>query len=281
MHKPSAFFLNALLALFTIPSALAVTVFTTNPAGQSAYETAPPNGTGFSYTGTVNSSSGVYLGNYSGSYYVLTADHVGSPLNSGSFTFTLGSTPSNQIQYNVVAGSYRQVQSGLDLGVFAITSSNTTQLDALTNLVLGTPMLTTATNLNLIGYGGGTKRGGFNTPESDQNGELYENVSYDGYNEVVFTTDFDSLEGQAQAIPNDSGGGVFNLGPGGLELTGIMVAVDNLANPTITYSVDVNTYRTQILQAVPEPASGLLVVSGLLFLGFTSVRRLLQRRPGL
>ncbi len=239
----------------------AVQVFTTG--SPTTYESAPPNEQGFNYTGTVNGSSGVYLGKYNGSYFVLTADHVGGG------NFTLGST-----SYTLVPSSYTQVQIGVDLGVFAITSADTTPLDALTNLILSSITPLPTTQVNMVGYGGGTKRGGFNTVDSIQ--PLIYSVGTNNYSETGFITTFDSAEGEAQATVGDSGGGVFRASASGaFELNGIMVVEGtNGSGKPITGSVDVATYRTQILAAAPEPSvSGCLLVGGLLSLGIYQLRK--------
>ncbi len=211
----------------------AVTVYPDNPALSAS---AAGNGAGWNYVGQINGgASGVYLGNYSGTHYVLTANHVGGG------NFTLGGTT-----YNLVSGSYHQVAPALDLGVFAIHGG--APLDALTQLVLGSS-LTTSSSLNMIGYGGGTKRGGYNTPDSE---DFY---SYDGYTEALFITDYDSVPGEAQAIGGDSGGGVFYQNGPNLELAAIMVVAGTDSGKQITGSVDVGYYRTEILTRVPEAST--------------------------
>ncbi|HEX8372374.1 MAG TPA: hypothetical protein VF585_06320 [Chthoniobacterales bacterium] len=256
IHRISSLSVAVTTLLLGIKASHAVQVFTTNPAGQDFYESAPPNELGFSYTGTVNSASGVYLGNYNGTYYVLTADHVGGG------DFTLGATT-----YSQVANSYMQIAPGVDLGVFAITATDTTQLDALTNLVLSSGGAV-GSDVNMIGYGGGEKRGGFNTVDSRQ--PLTYMVNGESYAVQALITDFDSVEGQAQAIGLDSGGGVFRASSSGtFQLDGIMVVEGTRTNgdqtqTPITGSVDIATYRQAILVAIPEASSvGMLLIGGL------------------
>lgn len=247
--KNSHYFVILALNLFVgLSPALAVKVYTSTP---TIYESAAGNGLGFSYVGNVNGASGVYLGNYNGSYYVLTANHVGG----GNFSL-------NSTNYSMVTNSYTQVTPGVDLGIFRIVGDS--QLDALTKLVLGSSLFTSS-SLNMIGYGGGTKRGGFNTPDSAQF------ITYDGYNEVVLITDYDMVEGQAQAIGGDSGGGVFYQNGSSLELAGLIViaGTDNTSKE-ITGSVDVGYYRNQILARVPEASTvSFWIVISLFFIGYT------------
>src|SRR5262249_11495973 len=69
-----------ILCLILCGSARAVIVYGDDPG----YATPSGAGTGWDYVGTIVGGSGVFLGNYAGSYWVLTAGHVGAG------TFTLG-----------------------------------------------------------------------------------------------------------------------------------------------------------------------------------------------
>ena len=83
-------------------------------------------------------------------------------------------------------------------------------------------------------------------------------------------TDFDSINGQAQGIAGDSGGGVFYKNGADWELIGILHTISTFdgqpGNTSVfentTFAVDVPTYRAQILGAIPEPSAGILVCAG-------------------
>jgi hypothetical protein len=85
-----------------------------------------------------------------------------------------------------------------------------------------------------------------------------------------------------QAAVGDSGGGVFKLLDNGTyELAGVMDLVTTLPNQpantailnnSLTYSIDIATYRSAILDAVPEPGEFWLLILGGGFLGWVLFR---------
>lgn len=277
--------------------------------------TVPTSDQGWSYVGSVNFSngslnaSGIYLGEYGGSYWVLTAKHVA---DSGLGSYTLDGTT-----YGFVTGSGKQVGT-LDLYVVQISITDPGDpLLSVSNLALATTSPTSSTAVTMIGYGrnratssttyyidtstdpytwsttfsfgsptlsgyqyasGNTKRWGSNTSEGT--------VINSGTTYLV--TDFDNTSGQGQAAVGDSGGGVFayNSATGTYELAGVMDLVTSYSGQpgetaifgNQTYSIDIATYRSLILSTVPEPAPiALLLGSGLLLLRGLSTRK--RRQP--
>ncbi len=309
---PKSLQLVAALLLLTAASLPAVIV-----AGGDGTQntTSPTSDQGWSYVGSVNYSdgnlnaSGIYLGQYGGSYWVLTANHVA---NSGLGSYTLNGTT-----YGFVTGSGQRVGT-LDLYVVQISITDPGDpLLSVSNLSLATSSPLLDTPLTMVGYGrnratdlttyyvntstnpytwsttsspnttkfygyqyasGNTKRWGSNTSEgtSTQSGTTY------------LVTDFDAVVGEAQAAIGDSGGGVFayNSATGQYELAGVMVSILGYSGQTPvgqlpsnavfgnqTYSIDIATYRDDILSTVPEPSSlALLATASLLLL-------LRKRRP--
>jgi hypothetical protein len=91
--------------------------------------------------------------------------------------------------------------------------------------------------------------------------------------------DFDSgVNGEAQALIGDSGGGLFHKRTDGMwELTGILDAISTFNGQpgqtavygNATVAIDIATYQAQIAAIIPEPASGAMLVLGFsaIFLG--------------
>jgi hypothetical protein len=269
------------IQLATLPATHAVIV----SGNQSGYDTGTGAGSGWDYVGTVSGASGIYLGQYNGNSWVLTAAHVGPG------TFTLASTA-----YSYVANTYVQI-TGTDLGVFQIAGSL-----SLPNLTLAATTPAIGSSVTMIGYGrnrapdpttwyvdldtnpytwsessfpapdgwvdgykwadGQTKRWGTNRVSGTAN------ISY-GYGNVksLYTT-FDNTAGEAQGAPGDSGGGVFFNNSGMTELVGLMVTITSYsgqpANTSVygnqTYAVDIAQYRNQILTVIPEPSTLVLTL---------------------
>jgi len=269
----------------------------------SGQTTSTGAGGGWNYVGTVNGASGVYLGDYGGSYWVLTASHVGSGtfiLNSGTYSAVASST----VRITNTDGS------NADLVVYKISGS--AALDLLPNLTFssinagaqvtmigyGTDIQTTLTKWTTSGTGSNmvwtettgtfnysgfkydtthTKRWGVNTVDGATAG----NAGY-GTTQLIYS-DFDNLSGQAQATAGDSGGGVFTASG---ALAGIMLYVNppiNTANQPantvaygdITYFANMSYYSSRILAVIPEPPVG-----GMLCMGMIILVLLLRRRAG-
>jgi hypothetical protein len=261
---------------------------------------------GWSYVGQVNGGSGVYLGEYGGANWVLTAGHVFNDGGNRSFSLN-GST------YAAVTGSGVQI-SGIDLYVYQITVGSGTGLSLLANLSLssaapvpGNPSINASSDpLCMIGYGrdraasvtywkvNTSNPSNWTWTETNASGanaagvkELSTHSKRWGYNyaqrlatvngtAMVETEFLNSSVFGTQASVGDSGGGVFKLlDNGNYELAGIMDLVTVLPNQpantailnnSLTYSIDVASYRSAILDAVPEPASlRMCLLAGLLF----------------
>jgi len=294
MRRPTLW-LSAICLLLLVSRADAVIVAGTGGTG-SQNTTSTGAGTGWNYTGTVNGSSGVYLGQYGGGYWVLTADHV----SAGSFT--LGG-----YTYDAVANSAANPVAGADLEVFRITSANPaamTALSSLSNLSLASSDSSIGTSVTMIGNG----RGGRSTDtvlwtSGWQETEFQLLAAYEGYtygssgqvlrwgtNHVggnpyvnsgteIFLTDFDETAGEAQGSAGDSGGGVFNSSG---TLVGLMIVIGGYngqpANTAvfgnITGSANIAQYSTAILTAIPEPSVSMLVLGAIPFAWWALRRRM-------
>ena len=235
-------------------------------AGSSgtANTTSTGAGAGWDYTGTVLFSSGsfnasgVYLGSYGGSYWVLTADHITGSLpgyGAGLGSFELGG-----FDYDFSGSAIRITSSDLgnaDLVVVRISSTDsaaTSYLSSLSNLTLAT---TSNLGSSVKMIGNGLDRSASTTtyfadtdtspftwsttiqPGSDTTATGYTETSTNikrwgtntadststedaGFgNTHVVITDFDNSNGEAQVALGDSGGGVF-LGNSS-TLTGILL----------------------------------------------------------
>ncbi|HVE16099.1 MAG TPA: hypothetical protein VNB29_05150, partial [Chthoniobacterales bacterium] len=125
------------LCLLMISSARAVIV----SGGDGSGNLAGTGVSGWDYVGSVNGASGVYLGDYNGSYWVLTAGHVGA----GNFTL-------NGTTYLLVDGSAVSLTDGeggaVDLTLFRIATDPGLSTLALSD---STPMA--GTSVTMIGYG--------------------------------------------------------------------------------------------------------------------------------
>ncbi len=250
--------------------------------------TAAGAGDGWGYVGSINGASGIYLGSYAGSYWVLTAYHVGPG------AYSLGG-----FSYSYVPASGQQIGDS-DLFLMEITSANPlalAHLDSLSNLELAatTPLnepvtmigngrnrataLTTwyvdtdpdpwvwntaefpdsdATYSGYLWGSGSTKRWGTNTVEGTDT-IVYAIDPFDGpvTNVTVdaLFTDFDSVSGEGQAMTGDSGGGIFYYDTVAEEwqLAGLMVTIETLSgqpnNGIVSSAVFGNlTYAADISQ---------------------------------
>jgi hypothetical protein len=269
----------------------------------SATSSAPADDPGWANVG----DSGVYLGDFGGEYWVLTARHVGAG------NITLGSTT-----YSPVANSSVIVKNGdnsnTDLLLFRISadpglptltlssshpsagsvvttigdgsSGGATQLFWSVN-TNGNPsgntsganwswtLLGNSTGSNASGYAwtGGGKRYGFNTLDALSTYNVGTGLT------TAYVADFDAIVGESQGATGDSGGAVFFKNVSTWELVGIMGAIGGYnSQPAstavfgdVTYYASVPTYYSFIADAIgiPEP-SEYAAAGGLLVLGFAA-----------
>ncbi len=263
--------------------------------------TATDAGSGWNYVGAIGEASGIYLGSYGGSSWVLTAAHVTTG-HEGALTFTL-----NGVTYQELGSEVSLFNGAVDLVLFQISGN-----PGLTNLTLSSSTPSAGTSVTMIGYGTdrassetywdsswnvttnpvlgvhkgyqwgstATKRWGQNTIASM--GVIEGNTEY-------FTTTFGRNNSTAQATVGDSGGGVFVNNGGTWELAGVMGLVDSYSGQlsstsvynTHTYSADISVYRSQILDifspsAVPEPTAFGLLLIGLVLIVFRTRRGALR-----
>jgi hypothetical protein len=206
----------------------------------------------WNYVGTLNGASGVFLGNYGGSGWVLTAAHVGA----GSFT--LGGTTYSSTGTTFSNFFHNGLQA--DLTLFQISGTPN-----LTNLSLAHPASGSA--VQMIGFGSGVESWGNNTIYGYTNYTL-SGPPYGGPGVVTLAS------GGGQGAGGDSGGGLFYELGGSWYLTGILSGTGNLTDNNSnnlgagTISVDLVVYASQItadlnsVGAIPEPAT-CAVISGL------------------
>ncbi len=272
----------------TIVAVSLLTISTATPAWAvvqangdgSGHTTAPQSDPGWGNVGVLGSASAVYLGNR----WVLTANHVGT----GSVTFPSGSFLARN-------GTAVQLKNPNDMGLSEFTDLLMFRLIAdpgLPELTIASQRPARGTSVTLIGAGRDravnqtgwrlqtsstgttwtetspaiadvlgyktldtkTMRWGNNLVESSG-----DTISNTGDDVLALTTKFESglfTQHEAQAVPGDSGGGVFNhslLSPG--QLVGIMVANQMLNNNQpantavfgdLTMFADLAAYQDQI-----------------------------------
>ena len=250
---------------------------------------------GWDYVGKISNvgspSSVTYLGNS----WFITANHVKQLDNPTSVVF-------NASTYSIDPSSWTRITNstgtGADLIMFRVNGSI-----GLSNVTVRSAPVSSGASVTMIGNGldrypdlytlslpgpdeyyygvkssSYHKRWGTNTIEGD-GGWVSE-----GYGTTkTFFTDFDYVNGEAQGITYDSGGGVFLGASGAFELAGIMISATNVytINGTnavmlaggnnqyagsMTYMADLSVYSNQIFQTIPEPTTALLLLStGFLF----------------
>ncbi len=245
-----------LLTLFAVLG-LASSAFgvATVSSGSTTYLTtgAATETSAWDYVGTINGSSGVYLGDG----WVVTCGHVLS-LSGSTSTFALDGTT-----YTIAADTIQYVVDGVDLVMFRLSNYSNISLAALT-LATNTTTANAGSNVLMIGYGHWTKAYGYATVYnySYTSRTVTETIPTD-YG--TFTSvDMLALSTTSQVVGGDSGGGLFYKDSNGnwvlsgvIELTSM--ATVNGSNYYATYAVDIATYETAIEEvkasSVPEPST--------------------------
>lgn len=239
--------------------------------GQTASTTtwAPGETTAWDYVGSIGQPSGVYLGNYGGEHWVLTAGHVGSGtllLGGHSYSAIGGSA----VAINAVGGSAYEP----DLLLFRINPGNAIQqayLDTLAILELVEAPLAITSQVRLVGHGDGSsstiiKSWGDNEVSGSANYSI-KDTNYGGLG--YYTLDANGV----RAVVGDSGGGMFYWTGESWALAGILSAAGSLGEMGGgTLAVPLYLYADQILAIVPEPAT-LATLSALLALASVLVAR--------
>ncbi len=268
----------------------------------------PLTGVPWTHVGSVGGASGVYLGNYGGNHWVLTASHV---VGSGS---SLSNLVLDGVPFSFVPGSGVVVRNGdnstTDLTLFRISGD-----PGLSNLQLAISTPVVSSNVVMIGRGnmegsinywavtvnpgasddvwnnlGGTsdgsnrsghlvtsngdKRWGTNSVEGTTTYNVGTGIT------TAFYTDFDSGGSDAQGATGDSGGATFYYNGVAWELAGIMGAIGGFENQpastaiigNITFSANIATYYNFITTAIPEPST-YGAWCAVLALGWTVIRR--------
>ena len=226
-------------------------------SGSMTNLTAPADATAWDYVGSIGGASGVYLGDYNGTYWVLTAAHVGA----GDFTL-------NGTTYDAVSGSAISITNSddtpADLTLFRISSD-----PGLATLAISSSDKAAGTTVQMIGYGGG-KSWGTNTIYG------YGTYTLNGYpynGRGIITLASGEAGNGGQGVGGDSGGGEFYQSGGKWILAGILSGVGDITDGTTdegngTIAVDLATYRTQVLNdinavsAIPEPATWAAILGG-------------------
>ena len=203
---------------------------------------------GWSYVGSMNGASGVYLGNG----WVLTAGHVGSG------NFTLGGNTYNYAGYSYTGFTYTTNGTNypVDLNLFQISTTSTTgNTITLPNVTIATRAPRLFSQVVMIGYGGGTKAWGANYINVT-NIPIPVTVAGTIYNSIDFGTGYGSAyNNYGFFIGGDSGGGAFLYTNSQWQLAGINEAVD----PTTSNSfmVQLSTYASAISNVITTVPSAL------------------------
>lgn len=262
--------------------------------GDGTGNSTPPYGFDeWSYVGSVNGLSGVYLGNG----WILTADHVGP----GDFDLE-GTT------YPWLPGSDVRLQntdgSPADLVIFEIDPYPTD----LPSLALRQDPPVVGDFVVMVGYGRDrgeamqwdpngeafpppemmgwiwgseqNKRWGTNTVEGFPSGKIMGTVAF------YTSFDADQIFPEAQVTEGDSGGALFIVSGETVELAGLLYAeaaapgqpggTSLFSNLSLAARIDFYYDEIQTAMAVPEPHQGLLW--GLAFLSLLARKRTLARR---
>jgi hypothetical protein len=233
----------------------------------SLYNFSNPGSAPWNYVGSLNGASGVYLGDYNNTDWVLTAAHVGLG------NFTLGG-----VTYDAISGSafsiYNSDGSPADLSLFQISGT-----PGLANLTIASSEPVSGTTVQMIGFGGG-KSWGTNTIAGYTDYTL-SGTPYGGIGIVTLASGEDG--NGAQGVAGDSGGGMFYEDSGKWTLAGTLSGVGDITDSNgtdlgqATVAVDLAAYSSQITAdinsvAIPEP-SLYAAILGAAALGLTVFRR--------
>lgn len=295
----------ACLVVFFASNAHAVLVYN----GTAANLSAPTDDPGWDAVATIYRTSpstdpatAVFLGNDGGFGWFLTANHV----ILSSATLTIGGTPYTVFESETQIGTVDLKVFRVNTTIAGITpvtlSSSVPNTNSSVTMIgygkTGTyttwntannPWTETDTGVGAEGYtwsNPNVKRWGTNTV-------LSRNINTGSG--MLLATDFDNVSGEAQGSLGDSGGAVFRKSGLNWELAALIIAVGRIEdsilsfsnfvgqpsstsvagitgqpnNKSTTYAVQIANYRTDILNAIPEPSTiGLVVVGFLAFMGW-------------
>ena len=296
---------SILLVLFG-SDARAVLVYDGTAANLSAPTDDPGwDAVGSIYINTASNSpaTAIFLGNNGDSAWFLTANHVNlanATLSIGGSTYT---TFAGIDQIGTVDLQVFRIDTTI-AGITPVTLASTVPNAGAAVTMIGYGKTGTKVTWDTSG-GTWTSPGagaegytwsGDNVKRWGTNSVLTRNISTGSGNLLV--TDFDNTAGEAQASLGDSGGAVFRKSGPNWTLTALMVAVGHIEGSTlsfsgftgqpsstsvdsitgapsdksVTYSVQIADYRTEILSAIPEPATAALVLCGLLLPGLFALK---------
>ncbi len=275
--------------------------------------TAPVDDFGFANVGRRDVASAIYLGNYGGEYWVMTAHHVGAGnVVLGGITYTMVADSAVRIKNPV---EYGLTHSNTDITLFRISAD-----PGLPNLLISDTPMSTSSAISVAGRGWqrseelawwdaswnetteppfpdfsplrrGYKRA---TPSTsvvrwgtDVISLADSVVDYNSTSQYTFRTTFDWNTVGMQAVYGDSGGGAFYKDGDTWVLAGLTVLQGTLtgqpANTAVygnqTVFIDLAYYRDQIYAVIPIPEHGTITLIGGLFglAGCLVLRRYRQR----
>ena len=294
MRKSAAIALAALLLLPTAGRAIVI-------AGGDGTQnfSAPADDPGFAHV----ASNGVYLGNYGGSYWAITATHVGPGnmvLGGLSYTYVPGSAVTVLNNDNSVSDlTLFRISSDPGLATLALAGTNpgtNTSVrfvgDGLRENTATLWSIDTGTapdTWTVVGSGGNaagyTETGAAGIRWGDATVAGATTVAISGRTTATFYTEFLNVAGSTQGASGDSGGAVFYKDGGTWYLAGIMSAVGTFNNGTnpdgqpantavfgnVTFAASIADYSGFITTAIPE-SSAYALLAGLVTLGLTLIR---------